>query len=100
MVLKNSIYLQKNMETPFVFGRIVSAQNFTDRKKETERLVLNFNSSVNTIMISPRRWGKSSLVEHSASIALRKNKEIRFCFIDLNNVRTEEQFYLYFATAV
>lgn len=88
------------METPFVFGKIATAKNFTDRKKETERLVLNYNSSVNTILISPRRWGKSSLVEHAAEITLKKNKKIRFCFIDLNNVRTEEQFYQYFATAV
>jgi hypothetical protein len=88
------------METPFVFGKIASAQNFTDRKRETERLILNFSSSVNTILISPRRWGKSSLVEHAADIALRKNRRIRFCFIDLNNARTEEQFYQYFATTV
>jgi uncharacterized protein len=88
------------METPFVFGKVASAKNFTDRKEETERLVLNFRSSVNTLLISPRRWGKSSLVEHAAEIALRKNKEIRFCLIDLNNARTEEQFYQYFATAV
>ena len=50
------------METPFVFGKIASDKNFTDRKNETERVALNFNSSVNTILISPRRWGKSSLV--------------------------------------
>jgi uncharacterized protein len=88
------------METPFVFGRIVSAHNFTNRIKETERLVFNFISSVNTILISPRRWGKSSLVKYAAEITQRKDKGIIFCFIDLNNVRTEEQFYNYFATSV
>jgi len=88
------------METPFVFGKIASARNFTDRKQETERLVQNFNSGANTILISPRRWGKSSLVVHAADLVMKKNKEVRFCFVDLNNVRTEEQFYHYFATAV
>lgn len=88
------------METPFVFGKIASDKNFTDRKNETERLVLNFCSSVNTIMISPRRWGKSSLVMKAADMALKKNKKIRFCFIDLNNVRSDEQFYQLFATKV
>ena len=88
------------METPFVFGKVASALNFTDRTGETERLVLNFNSSVNTILISPRRWGKSSLVEHASHLALKKNKKIKFCFIDLNNVRTEEQFYQYFSTVI
>jgi uncharacterized protein len=88
------------METPFVFGKIASALNFTNRIKETERLVFNFISSVNTILISPRRWGKSSLVKYAAEITQRRDKGIIFCFIDLNNVRTEEQFYNYFATSV
>lgn len=88
------------METPFVFGKIASDKNFTDRKAETERLVSNYTSSVNTILISPRRWGKSSLVEKAADISSGKNKNIRFCFIDLNNVRTEEQFYQQLATKV
>jgi uncharacterized protein len=88
------------METPFVFGKIASDKNFTDRKTETERLVSNFISSVNTILISPRRWGKSSLVAKAADFSSKKNKNIRFCFIDLNNVRTEEQFYQQLATKV
>jgi len=88
------------METPFVFGKIASDKNFTDRKNEIERLVLNFCSSVNTIIISPRRWGKSSLVMKAADLALKKNKKTRFCFIDLNNVRSDEQFYQLFATKV
>jgi hypothetical protein len=88
------------METPFVFGKIASDKNFTDRKNETERLVSNFASSVNTIIISPRRWGKSSLVARAAEISSRKNKNIRFCFIDLNNIRTEEQFYQKLSTKV
>jgi uncharacterized protein len=88
------------METPFVFGRIASDRNFTDRKSEAERLVMNFGSSVNTILISPRRWGKSSLVAKAADISSKRNKNIKFCFIDLNNVRTEEQFYQQLATKV
>jgi AAA+ ATPase superfamily predicted ATPase len=88
------------METPFVFGKIASDKNFTDRKDETERLVSNFMSSVNTILISPRRWGKSSLVAKAAEITSKRNKTIRFCLIDLNNVRTEEQFYQQLATKV
>jgi hypothetical protein len=88
------------METPFVFGKIASDKNFTDRKIETERLALNFISSVNTILISPRRWGKSSLVARAANIASKKSRNLKFSFIDLNNVRSEEQFYQQLATKV
>lgn len=88
------------MKTPFTFGKIASKADFTDRKNELERLVSNFIASVNTILISPRRWGKSSLVAKAADIVSKKKKEIRFCLIDLNNVRAEEQFYQQLATVV
>ena len=40
---------------PFIFGVATSGDNFTDRVKETERLLLNFKHVVNTVLISPRR---------------------------------------------
>jgi len=88
------------MKTPFAFGKVVRDIDFTDRETETKRLVLNFSSSVNTILISPRRWGKSSLVLKASDIVKEKEGKIKFCFIDLNNVRTEEQFYEQLATEV
>lgn len=88
------------METPFVFGRIATGENFTDREKETARLAANFNSLINTIIISPRRWGKSSLVEKASEKTLRKNKSLRIIRIDLFNTRNEEQFYEMLAMAV
>lgn len=81
------------MEAPFIFGRIATDENFTDREKETEHLVNNFESLINTVIISPRRWGKSSLVHRAADIAMRADKNIRICTIDPFNVKTEEQFY-------
>ncbi len=81
------------METPFVFGKIAADKNFTDRKEETDQLVSNFLSQTNTILISPRRWGKSSLVARAAQISAKRRDNIRFCFVDLYNIRTEEEFY-------
>ena len=88
------------METPFIFGKIAKNENFTDREKETDRLVTNFDSLINTIIISPRRWGKSSLVEKAASIACANKNSLRICRIDLFSVRNEEQFYELLALAV
>jgi hypothetical protein len=81
------------METPFVFGKIAEGIEFTDRNDETKELIANFTSGTNTILLSPRRWGKSSLVLKAADLANKKNKKMVFCFIDLYNVRAEEQFY-------
>ena len=81
------------MEAPFIFGRIATDENFTDREKETEHLVKNLESLSNTVIISPRRWGKSSLVHKAADIAMQADKNLKVCTIDLFNVKTEEQFY-------
>jgi len=88
------------MKVPFTFGKLVHDDDFTNRIQESKRLVSNFNSSVNTILISPRRWGKSSLVLKAASEVEKLSKDFIFCMIDLNNIRSEEQFYKLLATKV
>ena len=81
------------METPFIYGKLAVSQNFTDREKEQNRLSENFTSLINTILISPRRWGKSSLVKKAADEVKSKNLKIHFCFLDGFNIRSEEDFY-------
>ena len=88
------------METPFIFGKIATEKNFTDREKETADLVQNFTSLINTIIISPRRWGKSSLVNKAAKLAMAQDSNLRICHIDLFNVRSEEHFYSLLAQKV
>ena len=88
------------MTAPFVYGRIATGENFTDREEETKRLIINFTNLINTIIISPRRWGKSSLVHKAAKVAMENHKDLRICFVDLFNVRDEEDFYRLYATKV
>lgn len=88
------------METPFIFGKIATEKNFTDREVETATLVQNFSSLINTIIISPRRWGKSSLVNKAAKLAMSQDDNLRICHIDLFNVRNEEHFYTLLAQKV
>jgi len=47
---------------PFVYGEIVSAGAFADREGERERLTRDLSSGQKVFLISPRRYGKSSLV--------------------------------------
>ncbi len=81
------------MESPFQYGKTVLQSGFINRKEELARLRMNFESGINTIVISPRRWGKSSLVNESARLMSNNDKSIRFCFIDMFSIRTEEEFY-------
>lgn len=87
------------MNLPFEFGHIVTGKDFINRKAEIKRLKSNFESSVNTMLISPRRWGKSSLVKQVMS-TLGSRKDIVICYIDLFAVRTEEQLLTLFAKEI
>jgi len=89
-------------EPPFVFGRVAEKRHFVDRDAERKRLAQNFGSLVNTVIISPRRWGKSSLVQRVAQDvkADKANKDLKVCLIDLFNVRSEADFYSHLATGV
>ena len=51
------------MENPFKFGTLVDNQYFTDRVLEQERIQAILNSPNHLVLISPRRFGKSSLVK-------------------------------------
>lgn len=62
---------------PFIFGVATSGDNFTDREKETERLLLNFRHGVNTVLISPRRWGKDFVGAESVSFGAIRQVESR-----------------------
>ena len=88
------------MNPPFVFGRIVDRENFVDREVDRARLIDNFRSLVNTAIISPRRWGKSSLVQRVAEDLSVSDPDTRVCMIDIFNVRSEADFYAHLATGV
>lgn len=82
----------------FVYGVAVSGYNFTGREMETKRLKANFEGGINTILISPRRWGKTSLVKHVCQ-QLNRDKVIPI-FFDMFTCRSEYDFYNAFAAAV
>ncbi len=83
---------------PFIFGVATSGDNFTDREKETARLISNFRHGVNTVLISPRRWGKTSLVKKASKLA--ESDRLRIVYLDIFSCRTERDFYDAFAAAI
>ena len=90
--------MSKNIDSPFVFGVRVEGDTFTDRREETERLKSNFIYGVNTILISPRRMGKTLLVDKVCSLVESEN--IKIARIDAFGCRSENDFINAFATAV
>ncbi len=87
------------MKAPFIYGKIANNEDFTDREMESKHLLQNFRALVNTTIIAPRRWGKTSLVNKVADQLEKKYKDIIVCKLDLFNCRTAEQFYSAFSKA-
>ena len=53
---------KRNMENPFKFGTVVEEEYFTDRVTEVAYICQFIDSANHLILISPRRFGKSSVV--------------------------------------
>ena len=88
------------MKSPFQFGKIVVDEAFTNRFIETDKLINNFESGINTIIVSPRRWGKSSLVKHAAKKINSLDLRNKIVYLDLFQIRDEEEFYTQFSQEV
>lgn len=86
------------MKKLFVFGKTVSGNTFTDREKETTKLVSNFQYGVNTFIVSPRRWGKTSLVKKVKG--LTEDKTLKVVYVDVQRCRNREDFCEKLASAV
>jgi len=86
-------------KTPFIYGKIADNENFTNREKDSDYLNNNFSGLINTIIISPRRWGKTSLVNKVVDSIVQNNDYI-VCKIDIFNCRTQEQFYTAYANCI
>ncbi len=59
------------MTNPFVYGEIVPRAAFVDRETELDRLTADLLAGQKIFLISPRRYGKSSLVRQALAAAAR-----------------------------
>jgi hypothetical protein len=60
------------MQNPFVYGEIVPGDAFADRETELDRLVSDLADGQKVFLISPRRYGKSSLVRRALTALTRR----------------------------
>ena len=86
------------MKKPFVFGVAVGEENFVGRNEEISVLSNNFKYGVNTILLAPRRIGKTSLVKRVAKDV--QSDDIVIVHLDIFSCRSEYDFLNMFASAV
>ena len=83
----------------FLFGTAVGGYNFIGREAEIKRLMANFTEGINTILISPRRIGKTSLVKKVKQL-LESHEDVIVVYLDMFACKTEYEFYNALSAAV
>lgn len=86
------------MDSPFQYGTLATDKNFIDRVAGRAELKQMLSSGINVSLVSPRRWGKSSLVLKAMNELAAERKDIRVCYLDAFNINSEEEFYNAFAS--
>ncbi|MBR6083641.1 MAG: ATP-binding protein [Salinivirgaceae bacterium] len=87
------------MDNPFVYGVATDNAHFIGREDEIKRLTMNFSNGINTILISQRRLGKTSLVNKVAE-QMSDNKKLKIIRMDAFACKDESDFYMMFATEI
>jgi hypothetical protein len=60
------------MDNPFVYGEVVPSAAFVNRVVELDRLTADLAAGQKVFLISPRRYGKSSLIRHALAAVARR----------------------------
>jgi len=60
------------VSNPFVYGEIVPDEAFVDREAELDRLITDLGGGQKVFLISPRRYGKSSLIRQALAGLTRR----------------------------
>jgi uncharacterized protein len=86
MLLRRS---EDSGRNPFRFGDVAAGEHFTDREAETRELARDLRSGQSVLIISPRRYGKTSLIT-AVTEAIRK-QHVLVAYIDLLRTTTKER---------
>lgn len=88
------------LKNPFVYQGYVSPKYFCDRTEETEELIANLQNGRNTVLISPRRIGKTGLIKNVFWQIKEKEKEAICIYIDIFATKNQHDFVQLLGTAI
>jgi hypothetical protein len=87
-----------SQENPFVFGEIIDDANFVNRTDELNQLVRDLGDGQKVFLLSPRRFGKSSLV--ALALLKLKKRHIHTVNLTVSSYSSYTQFLEKFAEKV
>lgn len=74
---------------PFVYEGYESPEYFCDRTIESERLIANLQNGRNTVLISPRKIGKTGLIKHVFHQIRQQNKDAVCIYTDIFHTQNQ-----------
>ena len=74
---------------PFVYEGYESPEYFCNRTIESERLIANLKNGRNTVLISPRKIGKTGLVKHVFHLIRQQNKDAVCIYTDIFHTQSQ-----------
>lgn len=83
---------------PFVYAQVVTANDFCNRKEEIKELCRDIFNCKNVIIFSPRRYGKTSLIQ--TVLGKLNDKDYIKVFMDLYPAVNKEKFIRIYAEAI
>lgn len=88
------------VKNPFVLAEYVSPNYFCDRTEETEELIANLHNGRNTTLISPRRIGKTGLIQNAFYHIKQTEKNVICIYIDIFSTKNQHDFVQMLGTAI
>lgn len=86
------------MKNPFIYGQVVSGDDFADREEELKLFQRKLLNAEKVFLISPRRYGKSSLLDNT--LKLIRNSGLYTVYIDLYRASSFKEFLELYALSV
>ncbi|MDR1054887.1 MAG: hypothetical protein LBL90_03500 [Prevotellaceae bacterium] len=88
------------MDSPFIYVKEVGGENFVGRKEELTWLSSNMLNSQNAVIIASPRYGKTSLIRQAALQVQKQDLNLKFCYLNIFNVREAYEFYAKLANEI
>lgn len=72
------------IDNPFIVKGYAGPEFFCDRENETSELLMNILGGYDTVLVSPRRYGKSGLILHTMECLRQSHPEYSTLYVDIS----------------
>lgn len=83
---------RKKLENPFVYQGYEGPDYFCDRAEETEKVISALRNGRNLTLISPRKIGKTGLIDHSFYQIRQQDKDAICIYVDIFSTKNLQEF--------